>query len=280
MGKYIIVDGPNSFGAAEIGCALAVYSGFTNQGKCLLINSGIQGEGIEMGVVHNHKKIAKGPLSTFKDTGMSSLARLSACGRLSTRNFRNYTLPLIENRLDLAPGYHEADRYEFHPDQGLQEQIWNTAAAYYERVYIGGMPLEEALLWQEPGDIVIVVLRQNRLVLDQLFEMLGKRKALSDSPIIIVIHHYDELSSLSTRNLRREYGKHYLIIGVPYSSSYANAWNQSETLKFLQRNLPESGSTRTEYGRFVSRIKQLDEASRKLSSSAGTLEGEREGAQA
>ena len=43
-------------------------------------------------------------MTAFQDTGMDALERLRTSGRLNPENVRNYTLPLLSDRLDLLCG--------------------------------------------------------------------------------------------------------------------------------------------------------------------------------
>lgn len=261
MGKYMIVDGSGCYGAAEVAAPLAIVSGFINAGACLLANLGHYGEGAEQGI-HAASPYSGNRYLPLAETGMSALARLSSSGRLDRQNLRNYTVPLIQGRLDYAAGYQEANLPENRLVKSVNRDICQTAAACYERIYLLGMSLIEALAGAEAEDVIVVVLRQNITVLERFYNLLHRIGPGGNRSLVMVLQNYDELSSLSVRNIKRRFGKDVPLIAIPYSTRFSNAWNQSETLTYIQRNLV-AGKNHSESS-LIDSFRHLDGCCREL----------------
>jgi hypothetical protein len=254
MGKFVVYDGEYSYGASEIAGALAILYGMERPERCLLAHAGEQGNGAEQGFLSRGRREIHP--ERLVEEGMDSLVRLAESGRLSSANISNYTLPVIKGRLDLAAGHKRIREERRASPERQYMQIWQAAAGYYSRIFIEGHGLRE---WQgeEITDrITLVVLRQNRSVLERFYEQY-KRSAYQGNRLIIpVLYPYDEHSVLNVKNVKRLFGSRLPVIGVPYNSDFTNAWNEGEAQAFMLRNR-KAGSKKQANAGFINAVRQL-----------------------
>ncbi|ANS74632.1 hypothetical protein AWM70_08570 [Paenibacillus yonginensis] len=234
MGKFLIYDGDHSFGASEIAAAAAMEAALSGFGTHLLVHLGSKGEGAEQGFLSLGKSDMHQGLM-FAGEGMDALFQLAESGRLSSGNIVDYTFPLLKGRLDLAFGHELPVKRTLAGKEQVYRRIWDKAGGRYSRVIVQG---SEWMLRQAgigPGDKQIVVLRQNRGVLQRYYNRVTSNLA-ADNKELIVLYPYDENSVLSVKNVKRLFGRSLPIIGVPHCTDYVNAWNNGEAAAFMLRN--------------------------------------------
>ena len=268
MGKYLVVNGENCMGATEIATTLAVMTAFVQTEKCLLMNTGKLHQGIERGIVSKHR--SDNLYHPLADQGMDALARLIQSGRLNVRNMQDFTKPLIRNRLDLASGYSYTARLELEERSVVNQEVVRIASECYPHLFLHHPDWTKMLEQLGTSDVGIVVLRQDREILERFFEHYHSLSHLQDRSIIVAIYHYDVHATLSVRNIKRMFGCHAPIVGVPYLTGFANAWNNAEMLSFIQRNhtLPAKSSPNGEH---MESIKQLVHACLKITAPHSSL---------
>ncbi|GGA24996.1 hypothetical protein [Paenibacillus physcomitrellae] len=254
MGKFLIYDGENSFGAPEIAAAAAMESGLNRFGASLLVHLGSKGEGAEQGFLSPGKSDMHRE-QIVAEEGMDALFRLAESGRLSGDNVSDYTLPLLKGQLDLASGHGFPARQGLAAKELIYRRIWQKAAGKYSRIFIQG---SEWMLHQsgiEPEDRQIVVLRQNRGVLQRYYHRVLSNQP-GDRRHLIVLYPYDESSVLSVKNVKRLFGGAMPIIGVPHCTDYVNAWNNGEALAFMLRNQRSLRKSQTNFS-FMTAVRNL-----------------------
>lgn len=222
-------------GTAEIAVSLAVMTAMDYRVRILLGQTGKQRSGIDEAFKSNTMMGASFP--KFQESGMDALLRMSASNLLSKNNISDYTVPLIQDRLDWAcgPEYGEAGltRYKHHSLQ----QLIHLSNEYYDLVLMD-TPL--AQMAKNSQDLLIVVLRQNIRQLEMFFEESTHNPLLLNRPYIIVLQNYDSEQYCSISNIRRRFGCKSPMIGMPYNREYADAWNTREVVSFYRRNYTAS----------------------------------------
>lgn len=89
-------------GATMFATNLAIMMAYEYQVKVLLTHGGGAGERVEQGLAYARETMDR--VIAFQDNGMDALERLNTSGRLNPEALRNYTSPLLSDRLDLLRG--------------------------------------------------------------------------------------------------------------------------------------------------------------------------------
>lgn len=255
-------------GAAEVAVPLALITSLDYRVRLLLTQTGKRRWGIDEAFKES-KSYATDLAVRVNEQGMDSLMRLSGSGILDKNNISDYTMPLICDRLDMAPGpeFGEAGLLRYHDFQF--NHLLQIANERYSLVFIdspGTGAFNEMTM--KAGEVMVVLLRQNTRLLETYFEEANYNPLLTNKPHVLVIHHYDADQHCSISNIKRKYSCKAPIIGIPYSREYADAWNSRDVMAFVQRNC--SSSRRNAAGaRFMEAVRQLSRNVMELSNIQG-----------
>ncbi|AZK47383.1 hypothetical protein [Paenibacillus lentus] len=224
-------------GSAEVAAAFSVQAGLHDKYHLLLMNYGYSGTGVEEGFLTRNRELDRDLRLPVQDYGMEALMRLAESGRLYQANMMDYTYPLLQGRLDLADGMQtNSDPRDPAYFQHL-EAILNMAERYYDIIVTQVSGLESILMDSlREDDILIAVLRQNRVELDTFFKLVDVSDAgRGNKPMALVIPHYDAASKWSLQNIKRRYNCEAPMIGIPYHTEFNDAWNGQDIIGFFRR---------------------------------------------
>ncbi|WP_138493478.1 hypothetical protein [Paenibacillus pinistramenti] len=255
MGKFLVYAGEQSYGAEEIAACLGILTSMSGEASCLLAHIGIKGEGAEQGF-HFPRRMDNRLEPHFSEEGMDALFRLSESGKLTRDNLMNYTLPILRGRLDLASGHERSSRQNLSAKERIYRQIWRTAAMQYDRIIVQGSEWTIQQSGPEPQDTSIVVLRQNKGILERFYNRYSLTDQTWRRQCLIALYPYDEASVLSTKNVKRIFGGGVQVVGIPHSTDFSNAWNTGEVLSFLLRNKSSIKKSQINYS-FMNALRQL-----------------------
>ncbi|MEB3103294.1 hypothetical protein [Ferviditalea candida] len=171
------------------------------------------------------------------DTGIDALARLAINRKLTPELIRDYTLPILKDRLDLLPGSNKADKTFILALKDAIEPLLDTAKRYYDLTMIDGgsgtgSGWTQALL--QNADLVVVSLNQNRFVLERFFQ--HQEELLKDKKTLLVLGQYDRHSGLTARNIARKHKTSIPIYPVPHQACFMDASQEGRAVDFLFRN--------------------------------------------
>ncbi|GAA0851116.1 hypothetical protein M2277_002744 [Paenibacillus sp. LBL] len=232
-------------GSTMLATSLPIVLAFEYQVKVLLAHGGYHGERVEQ--AFTHRKETLDYITAFQDSGMDALDRLDASGRLSPENVRNYTLPLLSDRLDLLCGPRHMPEHEFesakHAEDGNQATLMNRVMESSKRSYDvtiadagNGAPGASDRAILQGADLIVVALNQNLHALER--ELVQERlpSELTDKHRLYVIGKYDRESNCTLQNIKRRFGIKNVVLGVPYCSGMTDAWNMRSILPYMQRS--------------------------------------------
>jgi len=227
--------------------------------KLLLAHGGMAKERVE-GAFPASAYALDHTLVTFQDHGMDALERLCMNRRLNRENLRDYTLPLLTDRLDLVQGNVKPEGTMPGYRKQLLQSICVVANQCYDLVLADagcGRPKEgsgdQALL--ESSDLVVVSMNQGIEGLNSFFKNGGCPPIIQEKPHIIVLGRYDKYSHCTLNNVKRRFGYKGSIHGIPYTTDFLDAWNMRGILPFLQRSRSLNG--RQPAAAFLASIRSL-----------------------
>jgi len=232
-------------GSTMLAASLPIVLTMEYQVKVLIAHGGCAGERVEQAFAFKQESLDY--ITAFQDTGMDALERLKVSGRLNPENVRNYTLPLLSDRLDLlrGPKFYAAQEVD---TERLQENeaganlmcsVLESSKRSYDVTIVdagNGLPgaVDRAIL--QAADLVVVGLNQNLHKLEEELELHGLPPELRDKYCLYMVGKYDRESNCTMQNIRRRFGLKTMVLGVPYSSGMTDAWNTRSVLAYIQRS--------------------------------------------
>lgn len=236
MSKVFIWDG-GWWGAAQVVASSAVMLTQQHEEKTLLVYTDPSNRH-EQGFI---KKIEEIPKTYLSEEGITALHRLCIAGRLTPESIENYTIPLIQHRslqgkLDLASGSsHTFRKHNVWTWQEIDVMIQN-ADEIYDKVIIHLSGDHEVLgrLKQEKGQL-IVVLRQDRVMLDNFFENIIPNYLEATIPFTVVMCNYDHRSKWNLANVKRKYKRNIPMLAIPHCTAFMDAWNEGDIISFFRK---------------------------------------------
>ncbi|MBN2981829.1 hypothetical protein [Cohnella algarum] len=171
------------------------------------------------------------------DSGVDALARLVQNRKLSPDMIRDYTLPLLKDRLDLLPGSNKPDKTFIPAMKEVLQPLLDTAKRYYDLTLIDGgsgtgSGWTQALL--ENADLAVVSLNQNRFVLERFFQQ--QDGLLKETKQILVLGQYDRHSGQTAKNTARKYKASVPLYPVPHHAGFMDASQECRAIDFMFRN--------------------------------------------
>jgi len=176
-------------------------------------------------------------LAFAADSGIDALVRLTQNRKLTAEMIRDYTLPLLKDRLDLLHGSNKADK-AFIP--GMKEVLYpllDTAKRYYDLTLIDagsgmGSGWTQALL--QNADLVVISLNQNRTVLERFFQQ--QEEVQKGKKQLFILGQYDRHSAYTAKNIARKYKVNVPIYPIPHHAGFMDASQEGGAIDFLFRN--------------------------------------------
>lgn len=232
-------------GSTMLASSLPIVLALEYQVKVLLAHGGHAGERVEQ--AFTYKQEALDYMTAFQDTGMDALERLRASGRLSPENVRNYTLPLLSDRLDLlcgpkpmsADAIHATGNAEDRKQAELMTRVMESSKRSYDITVAdagNGVPgaADRAIL--QAADLIVVGLNQNLHILESVIEQERLPPEVSDKTCLYILGKYDRDSHCTLQNIKRRFGIKTTVLGVPYCSGMTDAWNMRSVMPYMQRS--------------------------------------------
>jgi hypothetical protein len=177
--------------------------------------------------------------SYFTDTGIDALERLGRNHKLTPEIIRDYTIPVLKDRLDLLPGTLKPNRAFVTGIKEVVHPMLETTKRYYDLTLFDGgsgtrQALTQALL--QNADLVVVSLNQNPSVLERFFMQKEAAEWLAGKPLLLLLGQYDRYSASTARNIARRYKQKTLIYNVPHNAGFMDAMQAGRTIDFFFRN--------------------------------------------
>ncbi|MGN8768889.1 hypothetical protein ACTNDP_05455 [Paenibacillus barengoltzii] len=238
MSRFVFWDGGLGR-AAEAAVSTAVTLGLRHPQRLLLLNDAPAGRGLEEGI----GQIVRLHSDTFgeggvPEHGLDALLRLQSSGRLTASNFSDYTVPLLRGRLDLVCGTRISNSARMEPDNEVIPEILAIAEQSYDRLILleQKLRLSEALQKLRERDVLVAVLPHRLGTLDGWLADAAPYLGESNRKLLFVISPYDPRSRWGLNNLKRRYSGVQRLIGIPYHTGFADAWNARNILAYFRQS--------------------------------------------
>ncbi|MCH4200142.1 MAG: hypothetical protein LKF87_12315 [Clostridium tyrobutyricum] len=170
----------------------------------------------------------------FNDTGIDSIERLVKSRQIQAEDFPNYSISVIDNRLDLLPGSKKSNIDLFSKDiEKSILDILNKANQYYDFTIIDvnsgiGNTLTKKII--DDCDLIVYCIDQSEKNLKNFFEKDIKE---INKDLVILLSRYDENSKCSTEYVKSNFKWHDEIYSINYSTRLMDNMNNHSILKFF-----------------------------------------------
>lgn len=224
-------------GTTALAASLPLVLAMEFKVKTLLLHGGAARERVEQAF-----SLKKQPLDhslvTFQDHGMNAVERLAASGRLMPENIRDYTTPLLPERLDLLAAGRELKSGSDDAYGQLVSQVLVTAVRGYDVIVAdagNGRPSGVDRQILKAADLIFIGLNQNMRSLETFFESEQMQGVFQGKAVGFVIGRYDRHSHCTIQNIKRRFGVKGIFEGIPYCSEFTDAWNMRSVQAYIQR---------------------------------------------
>ncbi|MBR2565606.1 MAG: hypothetical protein IKE29_13405 [Paenibacillus sp.] len=223
---------------SEMGCSSSALIGayamaIQYRTRVLLVNTGLANSGIEAGL-HREEKVSNDVVYSFEENGWDAVERLFLSGSLSKHNLRDYTKPLMKDRLDLLTGSMNRGERTTNENRRLLKTLLEAANQCYDLVLLdAGSTSVDSLYMVQHSDYVVVVLNQDMRHLDMFFKQILPEQ-LSENKLHILINKYDSHSRASLSNIKRSFRYKESLSAIPYQTGFLDAMNRRDVARYLQ----------------------------------------------
>lgn len=217
--------------------AAAALLGLEYSSRLLLLGH-LQSEyaAIERGFYPRRTWMSKADASS--DVGIDALLRLLQNRKLEPKLLRNYTLPLLAERLDILPGSNKPDASFVSSAQDWLGSLLELTRRAYDLVLLDGGS-GDVSEWTRGllrlADLLVVCLPQNILKLEQAFPLV-EAQLLSNRKLLLVFGQVDPRSSLTIKNVMRQFYRREPAYPIVHNTGWLDAAQQGDAIHFLFRN--------------------------------------------
>jgi len=217
--------------------AAAALLGLEYSSRLLLLGH-LQSEyaAIERGFYPRRTWMSKADASS--DVGIDALLRLLQNRKLEPKLLRNYTLPLLAERLDILPGSNKPDASFVSSAQEWLAPLLELTRRAYDLVLLDGGS-GDVSEWTRGllrlADLLVVCLPQNILKLEQAFPLV-EAQLLSNRKLLLVFGQVDPRSSLTIKNVMRQFYRREPAYPIVHNTGWLDAVQHGDAVHFLFRN--------------------------------------------
>lgn len=177
--------------------------------------------------------------SIVTDNGVDAWLRLLQNRKLEPAIIRNYTLPLLKDRLDILSGSGKPDESFTQAAKPWLAPMFDMAKRVYDLVFVdggSGISSEWTKELLRQADVLVICLPQNRLAVTRFFRLQELRAMLESKKHLIVFGQYDCRSAFTMKNLLRPYKRHRDAYPVSYNTRWMDDAQNGSAIDYMFRN--------------------------------------------
>lgn len=173
----------------------------------------------------------------YTNQGVDALVRLYKNGRLRPEMIPDYTWSRMKNHgLDLLFGSEKRENL-CTDSQDLLLSIFQCAKESYDLIILdlhSGLNGTNSQRLLETSDIIVYCLSQNRSLLEDFQRTMDENPLLNEKRSVYLVSHYEPSSSMTLRNLSRDYGlDQKSLFAIPYHVGFMDACNNGRVFDFM-----------------------------------------------
>lgn len=240
--------------AIAISTLMAMEEDYSN----ILLPGGWQSKKIGAAFEDYDNLIAKG-VYTNSSIGITALTRLVSSNKITPEAIRNYSKPILKQRLDIMYGTNVTSREQFDLLIENFPAIVQKASEAYDIVWVDLPKSSQKDYINETiknADLVICTFNQEATVLHDYLQNIENNEVLKDKKKIILMCDYEEKSKYNIPNLRRTYGIKEPIFAIPHNYIYRDECNDGNVVEgFFYKNIAAEDNDYNGY--FISETRKV-----------------------
>lgn len=191
--------------------------------------------------------------------GITALTRLGESNKLTPESIRNYSKPILKQRLDTMYGLNAVTRDQYQDLVKNFPGIVQKANEAYDIVWIDsskGMEREYIRETLKKADLVICTLCQDIAILDEAIKEINSNEILKEKHKILLMCDYEAKSRYNIPNIRRRFAIKEPILCIPRNYVFVDCCNDGDVVEgFFYKNL--NAEAKEYNGYFISEVRKV-----------------------
>lgn len=229
-----------SVGQTHSAIAIATLMAMEEDYSNILLPGGWQAKKIGTAFENYDTLISKG-VFTNSSIGITALTRLNASNKITPEAIRNYSKPILKQRLDIMYGTNVSSREQFDLLINNFPSIVQKASEAYDIVWVDlpktaqkGYIIDTI----KQSDVVICTFNQDISLLHDYLQNINNNEVLKDKKKIILMCNYEDKSKYNIPNIRRLFGIKDPIYCIPHNFVFNDMCNEGNVVEgFFYKNL-------------------------------------------
>lgn len=204
----------------------------------------------------------KKDLSSVAQTGLDGLQAVFASNRADEDLIKNYTRPILNERLDLLEGPKTQDPKEYAKMIDYFSQISEVSNKVYDYVFIDltrATPSQEVREVLNLATITVVGLAQNIVSIEEFKNLKMNNDFYNKKNVFPTIERYDKESKYSAKNVGRYLGEKIEPYVIPYNILFADRCSEGKIIDYFL-SIEKLNFTDGKDGYFYNEVKNLTDS--------------------
>ncbi len=228
----------NVSGNTHVALAVTTLLSVKYKAKSILLQSNFQSPKMEASFTP-YEELKQSGVFDNTDIGLGALMKIIVSNKLTPTVIKNYTKPLLKDRLDIMYGVLSKEKEQYKAMLSNLQFIIRKADEIYDLVLVDltkGTEKQEIINVVKDADVVIHTINQDIINLDDFFNDIEKNPYLAGKEKIFVIGNYDEKSKYNAYNIRKKYRIKDPIYILPQNFGFVDSCNDGRVIDFFWRN--------------------------------------------
>lgn len=190
--------------------------------------------------------------------GITALTRLLESNKITPESVRNYSKPVLKQRLDILYGTNTESREQFSKLTESFSKVVEVSTESYDYVWIDCPKSEDKEYIKDTvrkADLVIITLNQEAINIDESIDLYQKSELLKNKNKIILMCNYESRSKYNISNIKRKYGIKDVMMKMSRNYLFVDACNDGLAIDFFYKNL--NADSKDYNGAFIKDIREI-----------------------
>lgn len=214
--------------------AIATYISIQHNYKVLIVSTGHKDQTLG-NCFWKEQKTKKnfglfGPNTNIEtEDGVSGLVRAMKSKRLTADSIKNYTKPVLKDRLEILQGF-KGNESEYEEVRATYMDIITLANNYYDLVLVDldkelGKEISDTIL--KESNVIVANINQRLSSINKFAELREEETILKSQKTLILIGRYDKYSKYTIKNISRYLNEKNKVSAIPYNTLFFEACEEA-----------------------------------------------------
>lgn len=217
--------------------AIATYISIQHNYKVLIVSTGHKDQTLS-NCFWKEQKIKRnfglfGPNTNIEtEDGVSGLVRAMKSKRLTADSIKNYTKPVLKDRLEILQGF-KGNESEYEEVRATYMDIITLANNYYDLVLVDldkelGKEISDTIL--KESNVIVANINQRLSSINKFAELREEETILKSQKTLILVGRYDKYSKYTIKNISRYLNEKNKVSAIPYNTLFFEACEEAEVI--------------------------------------------------